>query len=126
MDYGKLKLVADSLIAKFKQGEASAADSASTPGATPLDPPTVSTSWLDFDATAFRGVSSKYLINRASGADDTTTTLLETDLQAIVEADAPISVGQIVRLDGVSHTIVRIDNIPAIGTIVARRMFVRG
>ncbi len=116
MDYTRLKSVSDGMIAKFRQGIAETGTTTVTDGATPLDAPSVVTVWGEFDATAFRGVSSRYLSD---------TTLLSTDLQAIIEADAPVSVGQMVKLDGVVHGIVRIDRIPANGTVVAKRIFVR-
>lgn len=116
MDYARLKLSADGMIAKFRQGEFETGDTTSTAGSTPLDAPTVDTVYAEFDATAFRGVSSKYLND---------TSLLASDLQAITESDAPVSVGQIVRLGNSPYTVVRIDRIPANGTIVAKRIFVR-
>lgn len=116
MDYTRLKLSAGGMIAKFRQGSFETGATVSTAGATPLDAPTVSTNYTEFDATAFRGVSSKYLND---------TSLFASDLQAITEADAPVTVGQIVRLDGSPYTVVRIDRVPANGTIVAKRIFVR-
>jgi len=117
MDYAAMKLMADGLIAQFRQGTFETGTTTVVDWATPLDAPTVSTVFVEFDGTDFRGVSSQYLND---------TTLLSTDLQAIVVADAPVSVGQIVRIDGVNHTIVRVDRIPAAGTVVAKRIFVRG
>jgi len=116
MDYARLKISADGMIAKFKQGEFETGATTVTDGATPIDAPTVSTAYTEFDATAFRGVSSKYLND---------TSLLASDLQAITEADAPVTVGQIVKLDASPYTVIRIDRIPANGTTVAKRIFVR-
>lgn len=117
MDYIAMKLMADGLIATFKQGTFETGTTTTTEGFTSYDAPTVTHAFVEFNGAAFRGVSSKYLND---------TSLLATDLQAIVVADAPVTVGQVVRLDDEEHTIVRVDNIPAIGTIVAKRIFVRG
>lgn len=116
MDYTRLKLAADGMIAKFRQGEFETGVTTATAGATPLDAPTVNTVYTEFDATAFRGVSSKYLND---------TSLLASDLQAITEADAPVTVGQFVKLDAALYTVVRVDRIPSNGTVVANRIFVR-
>lgn len=116
MDYAALKLTADGLIATFKQGTFEAGATLSTPGATPLDAPSLSTEYTEFNASAFRGVSSQYLND---------TSLLASDLQAITQADAPVIVGQIVKLDNSEYTVVRIDRIPANGIAVAKRIFVR-
>lgn len=116
MDYAYLKTVADGLISGFKQGTFEAGTSVSTPGLTDYLPPNITTTYIEFDGAAFRGVSSQYLND---------TSLISTDLQGMVVADAPVAVGQIVRMDGVKHTVIRVDKIPAIGTVVAKRVFVR-
>lgn len=117
MDYAYLKTVADGLISGFKQGTFEAGTSVSTPGLTDYLPPTVTTTYVEFDGAAFRGVSSQYLND---------TSLVATDLQGMVVADAPVAVGQVVRLDDVPHTVIRVDKIPAVGVTVAKRVFVRG
>lgn len=116
MDYAYLKTVADGLISEFKQGTFETGTTTSVDGATEYDAPTVTTVFVEFNGAAFRGVSSQYLND---------TSLVSTDLQAIVVADAPVFVGQIVRLDNEPHTVIRVDKIPAIGTVVAKRIFVR-
>lgn len=116
MDYARLKSSADGLIAKFRQGTTETGTATVTAGPSPLDDPTVTMAWVEFDATAFRGVSSQYLND---------TTLLSSDLQAIIDADAPVVVGQQVRLDDVPHAVIRVDKIPASGVTVAKRIFVR-
>lgn len=116
MDYARLKTTADRLILNAVQGTTETGTSTSTPGATPLDPPTIGTTWLSFVGAAFRGVSQQYLND---------TTLLATDLQGVIQADTDVEVGQQVRLDGIVHTIVRVDKIPAVGITVAKRIFVR-
>ena len=116
MDYARLKNSADGMIAKFRQGTTETGATTVTQGLSPLDYPTISTAWTEFDAAAFRGVSSQYLND---------TTLLASDLQAIIEADAPVAVGQQIKIDGVVHMVVRLDRIPASGTTVAKRIFVR-
>lgn len=116
MDYAYLKTVADGLISGFKQGTFETGTTTSTPGAEDYLPPTVTTSYFEFDGSAFRGVSSKYLND---------TSLIATDLQGMVVADAPVEVGQFVKLDDVVHTVIRVDRIPSVGIVVAKRIFVR-
>jgi len=115
MDYARLKTTADKLLSNASQGTVEIGVTVSTPGATDIDPPTVTTTWEAYDA-AVRGVSAKYVDGQ---------TILATDLMAIIEADAGATVGGLIRLDGVARNIVRVDNIPGAGTVVARRVFIR-
>lgn len=115
MDYAALKLGADGMIQNAKQGTIEIGTSVSVAGATPLSAPTVTTTWEEFNGVA-RGVSAKYVDGQ---------TILATDLMAILEADATPAVGKLIRLDGSIRNIIRVDNIPAIGTVVAKRVFIR-
>jgi hypothetical protein len=115
MDYARLKTTADNLLSGASQGTVEIGTTVSTPGATDIDAPSVATTWEAFDAVV-RGVSSKYVDGK---------TVLATDLMAIIEADAEAEVGGLIRLDGVARNIVRVDNIPGAGTVVAQRVFIR-
>ena len=115
MDYARLKTTADKLLDGASQGTVEIGITAVTPGATAIDPPNVATTWDAFD-TVVRGVSSKYVDGQA---------ILATDLMAIIEADAGATVGGLIRLDGVARNIIRVDNIPGAGVVVARRVFIR-
>lgn len=115
MDYARLRTVADRLLDNASQGTVEIGATVSTPGATAIDPPSVVTTWTAYDAVA-RGVSFKYVDGQ---------TILATDLMAIIQADAPAEVGGLARVDGVARNIVRVDNIPAAGTVVAKRVFLR-
>lgn len=115
MDYARLKSSADRMIVNAKQGTIEIGASVSVAGATPLAPPTVTTTWASYDGVA-RGVSAKYVDGQ---------TILATDLMVILEADATPAVGKLMRIDGVIRNIVRVDNIPAAGLTVAKRVFIR-
>jgi len=110
-----MKATADRLIGNAAQGTLEAPSTVTVAGATPLDPPTVTRTWGAFNG-AVRGVSSSMVDN---------VTILASDLQIIAQADADAVVGDMVRIDGVSHIVVRIDNIPAAGTVCAKRIIVR-
>lgn len=115
MDYARLKASADRMIANAEQGTIEIGTTASVDGVTPLDAPTVTTTWEEVNGVA-RGVSFKYVDNQ---------TILATDLMVILEADADADVGKMARIDGVVRNIVRVDNIPAAGFTVAKRVFIR-
>lgn len=115
MDYARLKSSADRMIGNAAQGTIEIGATVSVDGVTPLDAPTVTTTWTEYNGVA-RGVSLKYVDGE---------TILSTDLQLIIEADTTASVGGFVRIDGNIRNIIRIDNIPAAGTVVAKRVFVR-
>jgi len=117
MDYNRLKSTADRLISGFAQGVAETAVTVLTPDSDTMEPPTSATNWTAVDGAAFRGVSSQYVDG---------TTILATDLQGIVQADAAVAVGDFFRTDGTVRTIVWVDRIPAVGTVVAKRVFIRG
>lgn len=115
MDYSRLKSSADRMIGNAAQGTIEIGTTASVAGATPLDAPTVTTTWEEVNGVA-RGVSFKYVDNQ---------TILATDLMAILDADAGATVGGLVRIDGAVRNVVRVDNIPAAGLTVAKRVFIR-
>ena len=115
MDYARLKTTADKLLDGASQGTVEIGTTSVTPGATAIDPPNVATTWEAFDAVV-RGVSSKYVDGQ---------TILATDQMSIMQADAPAAVGKLCRVDGVARNIIRVDNIPGAGVVVARRVFIR-
>jgi len=115
MDYARLKTTADRLLGNASQGTVEIGAVTATAGATAIDPPTVATEWTSYN-TVVRGVSSKYVDGQ---------TILATDLMCIIQADSAPSVGGLMRVDGIVRNIVRIDNIPGAGIVVAKRVFIR-
>lgn len=113
--YDDMLGTANSLLSDFKQGKIEIGATSAIEGATPLDAPTITTSWVEYDGVA-RGVSAQFVDN---------LTILGTDLMAILQADATAASGGLCRLDGVVRNIVRVDNIPAVGVAVAKRVFIR-
>lgn len=114
--YDDMRATADSLLGDLGQGTIGyLATEVVAPGLTDIDPPTITRTYALVNGVA-RGVSSKFVDNE---------TILASDLQVIVQARAEVAVGDALRIDGVDHAIVRVDNIPAAGTVVARRVIVR-
>lgn len=115
MDYNRIKATSDRLIGGAAQGTLEHGITVTTPGARPIDAPTRSTQWENYNGIA-RGASLKYVDG---------STVLATDLQLLLQADTPVSVGHMIRIDGIIRNVVRIDNIPAAGIVAAKRVFVR-
>lgn len=116
MDYLRMQAVATRLLGGTAQGEISVISQVtSVPGATPLDRPTITRTY-ELTSGIARGVSSKYVDGE---------TILATDLQLVLRHDAPVEVGDIIKIDDVSRAVVRLENIPAAGTVCAKRIFVR-
>jgi len=116
IDYNRLRETATRLLDDNKQGVIEYVGSETiTAGATPLDMPTIVRVYALTSGVA-RGVSFKFVDGQ---------TILMTDLQVLVRFDADVSVGDMLRIDGVNHVVVRADNIPAAGTPLARRLIVR-
>ena len=116
IDYNRLRQTATRLMDENKQGviEYVGVETV-TPGATPLDMPTVVRVYALTSGVA-RGVSFKFVDGE---------TILMTDLQVLVRYDVDTSVGDFLRIDGTDHVIVRVDNIPAAGIPLAKRLIVR-
>ena len=115
MDYASIKATADRLLTNASQGTLEHGITVTTPGATPLDAPTQTTQWETYHGVV-RGASLKYVDG---------STILATDLQLLLEAATPVSVGHRIRIDGIVRSVIRIDNIPAAGIVAAKRVFVR-
>lgn len=116
MDYLRMQAMATKLLDSAAQGEISmVAQVTSVPGATPLDRPTITRTY-ELTSGIARGVSSKYVDGE---------TILATDLQLVLRHDATVAVGDIIKIDNVSRAAIRLENIPAAGTVCAKRIFVR-
>lgn len=92
------------------------------PGANPWDPPAPSTyARIPLDGAA-RGVAKELI-----GAPvETGGQIVATDKQVIVAPwDGAYEPGDVLELDGNPVTVLKIDNIPAVGTVVAIRFVVR-
>lgn len=116
MDYTRLRGVADRLLTTHGQGTIDASETTTVAGLTPIDPPTVTTTWELTHGVA-RGVSQKYIDN---------VRILTSDLMLIVQASADVQVGHMVRIDGVEKNVLQVENIPAAGVAVCKRVIVRG
>lgn len=114
--YEELQGVVGEVMAEFKQGVIKYVKV--TPGNGPADDPGPSTPTpYTLDAAA-RGVSQKYV---------TTGLAVATDLQLTmaVRSDVTPDVTGFIEMDGVSHKIVRVDNIPPAGVPVAHVIIFR-
>lgn len=92
------------------------------PGANPWDPPALSTySRIPLDGAA-RGVAKELI-----GAPvETGGQIVATDKQVIVAPwGGTYEPGNVLELDGTPVTVLKIDNIPAVGTVCAIRFVVR-
>lgn len=124
--YEEMQAVASSVLAEFDQKRPGDADPASngvyyvrvTPGDGPDDDPGEPTETpFKLDA-AVRGVSFKYVDN---------SLIVATDLQltCAVRSDVTPEMNGFIKVDGVSHKIIRIINKPAAGTPVAHTIVFR-
>ena len=115
--YDDMQTIAGDLLSEFNQGASSEQVITSTPAANEWDLPSEIVTETVLDAVA-RGVSSKYV----DGVN-----ILSTDLQMTVSAvDWTATAGMSIKIDGAAVTVLRFDGIPAMGTPVAWRVFVRG
>lgn len=109
--------VAPRLLARFANGGVDAVVTAVAPGATPIDPPTITSSSVSFNCSV-SGVSANILT-----ADPN---LVASDLQAVCAAiDYTPVVGGKVEINGSTRAIVRVEPIPAAGIPAAYRFFLR-
>lgn len=116
MDYNRMQAVASRLLNVAAQGEISVVGQVTRiPGPTPLSPPTITTTY-ELTSCVARGVSSKYVDGE---------TIIATDLQLVLRYDAEVAVGDIIKIDNASRAVIRVDHIPAAGTVCAKRVFVR-
>lgn len=92
------------------------------PGANPWDPPAPPSRQITPLDGAVRGVSKELI-----GAPvETGGQVIATDLQVIVSPwGGAYQPGQVLELDGDPVTILKIDDIPAVGTVCAIRFLVR-
>jgi hypothetical protein len=115
--YSDLRNVASGLLREFAQGTVDIGKPVTTAGANEWAPPVTTIAWTPVNAVA-RGVSQKYV----DGAS-----ILATDLQLTVDFGAyDPAAGDRIRIDGKQVSVLRFDRIPAAGTVVAWRVFVRG
>jgi hypothetical protein len=118
-DYSRMQGTASRLMQRFKQGTiVLTRPGTETPGPNPWDPPVVGDPVEhELDGVA-KGVSAEFVDG---------TTILATDIQ--ITCSVPPVVPSIetdaMTVDGKSVTLLRIDQIPAAGTPVAYRLFVR-
>lgn len=114
--YQRSQKTASRLLGQFAQGSVAYVVTQEEPGAEPWDPPTITEARLPMDA-AVKGV-------QAFQAD----TLVTMDDLVVTCAvfDAEPAVGGIVEIDGDQHQVLRVERIPAAGTVVAWRVFVKG
>ena len=118
-DYSRMQGTASRLMQRFKLGTiVLTRPGTETPGPNPWDPPVVGDPVeYEIDGVA-KGVSAEFVDG---------TTILATDLQITcsVPPVVPSMETDTLTVDGRSMTLLRIDQIPAAGTPVAYRLFVR-
>lgn len=92
------------------------------PGANPWDPPAPPSRQVTELNGAARGVSKELI-----GAPvETGGQIVATDLQVVVAPwDGEYEPGQVLELDAIPVTILKVENIPAAGTVCAVRFLVR-
>lgn len=114
--YSDLQQVAKDVIGEFKQGAVKYIEPGTESG--PAYNPTITPGTEhEIDATV-RGVASKFVDG---------TTILSSDFQLVTPAGfgvVPVQAGT-VEADGTTYTIVQIDPVPAAGTPVVYRIFLR-
>ena len=115
--YNDLRNVASGLLQEFSQGTVEVGRPVTVTGANEWSPPATSVQWTRINAVA-RGVSQRYV----DGVN-----ILATDLQITADMGAySPQAGDRIRIDGVPASVLRIERIPAAGTAIAYRLFVRG
>lgn len=116
-DYAKMQAKAGDLLVRFNQGASSNQVITTTPAANEWDLPSETVVETTLNAVA-RGVSFKYI----DGVN-----ILSTDLQMTIRAvDFTATAGMNIKIDGKAVTVLRVDAVPAMGTVVVWRVFVRG
>lgn len=112
--YNRLQGTATNLLTKFNQGVIRHWRAGSNTGST-FNPVIGSPTYTTLNATA-RGVESKYVNDYVSGSD--------IQVISAVFGLEPTSADKI-ELNGKLHEIVQVDRIPASGTIIAWRLFLK-
>lgn len=117
--YEEMAGIASELLDEFKQGVITLTKpGTSTPGPNPWDPPIITDPVVhNLDATA-KPVSEEFING---------TTIVATDIEvtaAVFGAD-PDPADQM-QIDGRSATIIKVMRMPAVGTVIAWRLIVRG
>lgn len=116
-DYDAMQVRAGALLDRFNQGSSSEQVITSTPAANEWDLPSETVAETVLDAVA-RGVSEKYVDGE---------NIISTDLQMTIAAvDFTATAGMNIKIDGKAVTVLRVDAVPAMGTVVVWRVFVRG
>ena len=112
-DYAKMQATASALLSKFNQGVITYIPLVS--GANDYDPKTDGTP-VTLSATSM-GVQTQYLTDLITSSDIQVT--------AAVFGAVPSNDG-VITLDGVRRSVIKVEAIPATGTTVAWRIFVKG
>ena len=112
-DYAQMQATASALLSKFNQGVITYIPLVA--GTNDWDPKTDGTP-VAIDATV-SGVQTRYL----------TDLITQSDLQvtAAVFGSVPTNAG-VVTIDGVRRQVIMVEPLPAAGTVVAWRIFVKG
>jgi hypothetical protein len=114
--YDEMKAVADELLGEFAQGTVTLSRVVQTPAVNDWDEPSEAVTAYTLQAVV-RGVSKQFIDG---------TTILATDLQATVAVPSVVPVpNDLLLLDGDAVTVLRVDAIPAVGTVCAYRLFLR-
>jgi len=114
--YERARANADRLLTKYAQGTVTMSRSTSTAGAGPFDPPTVTRATETLNAVV-RGVSQEFVDGDI---------IRNTDLQVLIKVPEVLPrVGDVVVVDDVNASVMRVDAIPGAGLIAAYRLIVR-
>lgn len=114
--YDDMRAVADELLTEFAQGTVTLTRTTQTAAANAWDAPTESDESETLSAVV-RGVTAQFVDGQE---------ILATDLMATIKVPATEpALADVVTIDGVPMTILRIDRIPAAGTVSAYRLFLR-
>lgn len=124
--YESMRQTAEELLAPTSQGGLGQGNivlsrQSSVPGATPWDPPIVTTQEETLRG-AVRGVSKELI-----GVEEGGTVIVASDRQAIcAPPKMGYTAGDVLVVDGVPVNIISVQNIPAAGTVAAVRFIIRG
>jgi hypothetical protein len=114
--YKRMQATASKLLAKFNQGSIEYVQLEQQSGANPWDPVQSNPVVYPVDATA-TGVDQRYL----------TDLITQSDIQLNVAVfDVMPNKDGLFKLDGVEKQIIEIQKVPATGTTVSYKIFVKG
>lgn len=116
MFYDRITTRHERLLERYGQGVIELGRYTEIPGPTEFDPPTYTTEWETVSGIA-RGVDPEY-------ADGTTILVTDMTVQIAIPETLP-AMGDVVKVDGIEMSIMRIEPLPSAGEPVAYVLLVR-